>query len=55
MSRTNFSGGDIIKNQAFKYILSIGYELETNNLIKLTEITEDFKSKNPGPYFIKYR
>lgn len=48
MSRTNFSGGDIIKNQAFKYILSIGYELETNNLIKLTEITEDFKSKTPA-------
>ena len=34
-------GGDILENKAFKYILSIGYELETNNLIKLTEITTD--------------
>ena len=33
-----FKGGDIGKNKAFKYILSIGYELETSNLIKLTEM-----------------
>lgn len=42
-----FNGGDIIKNKAFKHILSIGYELETNNLIKLTRINKEFNSKTP--------
>jgi hypothetical protein len=38
-------GGDILKNKAFKHILSIGYELETIDLIKLTEITTDIEGE----------
>jgi len=33
-------GGDIHKREAFKHILSIGYELETSSLSKLTLISE---------------
>jgi hypothetical protein len=39
MKTTIFVGGDVLKNKAFKHILSIGFEIETVQLIKLTKIT----------------
>lgn len=39
MKTTIFVGGDVLRNKAFKHILSIGFEIETVQLIKLTKIT----------------
>jgi hypothetical protein len=40
-------GGDIHKREAFKHILSIGYELETSSLSKFTLISETTKEGYP--------
>ena len=40
-------GGDIHKRDAFKHILSIGYELETSSLSKLTLISETTDQGDP--------
>jgi len=44
---STFKGGDIFRNKAFKHILSIGYELETSALIKLTKINADLETGEP--------
>ena len=40
-------GGDIFRNKAFKNILSIGFEIETSQLVKFTNINNDFETEEP--------
>ena len=40
-------GGDIDESRAFKHILSIGFEIETGNLVKLTELDMNYKTGKP--------
>jgi len=40
MNRTRKQGGDVIGRSSFKHIVSIGYELETSSLSKLTLIDD---------------
>ena len=44
MGKYNIIGGDVDENRAFKHILSIGYEIETGNLVKLTELDTNYKT-----------
>jgi len=37
MLKLDFTGGDFMENNAFKHILSIGYEFETHDLAKLSQ------------------
>ena len=40
----NRIGGDIDETRAYKHILSIGYEIETGQLVKLTELSINYKN-----------
>jgi len=40
----NRIGGDIDETRAYKHILSIGYEIETGQLVKLTELSINYKT-----------
>jgi hypothetical protein len=42
-----YIGGDIDESRAFKHILSIGFEIETANLVKLTELDMNYKTGKP--------
>jgi hypothetical protein len=42
----NRIGGDIDETRAYKHILSIGYEIETGQLVKLTELNINYKTGN---------